>query len=88
MAKKTQKKKMKKYIVPALASAFIAGFGQILKGDSKKGLKIMLWFYFGLPIAATISMTINTYLFLIVLAMVIIIYPVVWAYNIIDAFIS
>lgn len=71
-----------------MVSFFIAGLGQIIKGDGEKGIKIMLWFYLGLPFLAVLSMILNPYLFLFVLAIIIIVYPVLWAYNIIDAFAS
>ena len=83
---KKMSRKRKKYFIPALFSIFIAGLGQALKGDSKKGLKIMLWFYFGLPLVAMLSMIINSYLFLIVSAIIVILYPIIWTYNILDAF--
>jgi len=78
--------KRKKYHVPAFVSAIVAGLGQIFKGDAKKGLKIMLWFYLGFPIIIFGSLLLNAYLFLIVFAVFVILYPVVWALNIFDAY--
>ena len=79
-------KNRNKYIIPAIASTFIAGLGQVIKGEGKKGLKIMLWLYLGLPFLAILSMIINSFLFLIVTAIIIIVYPIIWIYNIVDAF--
>jgi len=76
----------KKYQGPALASAVIAGFGQVMKGDAKKGLKIMLWFYMGLPIFLYGSLLLNPYLFLLIFAVMVIFYPVFWVLNIMDAY--
>lgn len=78
----------KKYYWPAVLSAFIAGFGQIVKGDSKKGLKIMLWFYLGLPIIIFGSLLLNAYLFILVFAVLVLFYPVFWALNVMDAYSS
>jgi hypothetical protein len=80
--------KRKKYRVPAILSALVAGLGQIIKGDAKKGLKIMLWFYLGFPILIIISLLLNAYLFLMVFAVFVLIYPLIWALNIFDAYSS
>ena len=78
--------KRKKYYVPAFVSAAVAGLGQVFKGDAKKGLKIMLWFYLGFPIIIFGSLLLNAYLFLMVFAVFVVLYPVVWALNIFDAY--
>lgn len=80
------KKHRKRYLMPAIASAAVAGLGQIIKGDGKKGLKLILWLYFGFPFIVILSMIINPFIFLIVTAVTVIVYPVIWAYNILDAF--
>jgi len=76
----------KKYILPAVLSAFVAGLGQIIKGDAKKGLKMMLWFYLGLPMIIFGALILNAYLFLLVLAVSVVLYPLIWALNILDAY--
>ncbi len=76
----------KKYIWLALASAAVAGLGQVIKGDAVKGLKIMLWFYLGFPMIIFGSLLLNAYLFLACLAVFVIAYPVIWIFNIIDAY--
>lgn len=78
--------KRKKYQLPALLSFFVAGLGQIIKGDAKKGLKIMLWFYLGLPLLLYGAMLLNAYIFLVMLAFSVVFYPVFWALNIVDAY--
>ncbi len=78
----------KKYPVPAIASALVAGLGQLIKGESKKGLKLMLWFYMGLPIIIFGALLLNAYLFLAVFAFMVVLYPVIWALNVLDAYSS
>jgi hypothetical protein len=76
----------KKYLAPAIFSALIVGLGQALKGDNKKGLKLMVWFYLGFPILIYGALLLNSYIFLIVLAIFVILYPIVWILNIMDAY--
>ena len=78
--------KRKKYYMPAFVSAVVAGLGQVFKGDAKKGFKIMLWFYLGFPIIIFGSLLLNAYLFLLVFAVFVVLYPVIWALNIFDAY--
>ena len=76
----------KKYVAPAVASALVAGLGQLIKGDAKKGLKLMLWFYMGMPIIIFGSLLLNAYLFLVVFAAFVVLYPLIWVLNILDAY--
>jgi hypothetical protein len=76
----------KKYLVPAILSAFVAGLGQLTKGEPKKGLKIMMWFYMGLPVILYGTLLLNSYVFLIIFAAFVIIYPLFWVLNIMDAY--
>ncbi len=78
--------KRKKYLFPAAASAAVAGLGQVIKGQAGKGLKIMLWFYLGFPIIFFGSLLLNAYLFLAVFAAFVVLYPVIWVFNILDAY--
>lgn len=64
----------------------MTGLGQIIKGDARKGLKIMLWFYLGLPIIIFGSLILNAYLFLVIFAFSVVIYPIIWVFNILDAY--
>jgi hypothetical protein len=78
--------KRKKYYMPAAASAAVAGLGQVIKGDAGKGLKMMLWFYLGFPMIIFGSLLLNAYLFLAIFAVFVVLYPVIWAFNIFDAY--
>ena len=75
----------KRYWVEAVFSFFIVGFGQILKGESKKGLKLLLAFYFVLPALIYAALLINAQLFLIILSLVLLTGICLWLYNIWDA---
>jgi hypothetical protein len=75
-----------KYPFPALMSALVAGLGQVTKGDARKGLKMMIWFYLGFPIIIYAALLFNAYLFLLVFAAFVVIYPVFWVTNIMDAY--
>lgn len=77
----------KRYRMEALASIFVVGLGQILKGEGEKGLKLILVFYFFLPAAVYVSLLLNAYLFLIVLGLALTAGIILWAYNIRDAYI-
>jgi hypothetical protein len=74
-----------KYWLEAFFSFFIVGLGQIIKGEGKKGLKLLLFFYFVLPISIYLSLIINGYLFLLVLGISLILGITIWLYNIWDA---
>ena len=81
---------MKRELHPfaAIFSLALVGFGQILKGESKRGLKWLLWFYLGIPCIIYASFMINAYLFIFVLAISVVIIPVFWTYNILDALLA
>lgn len=74
-----------KHWIAALFSVFMVGLGQIIKGEGKKGLILILAFYFALPALVFLSLAINDYLFLIVLSLVILSEIGLWLYNIGDA---
>ena len=69
----------------AIFSVFFVGIGQIIKGDSKKGLKWILFFYLFIPATIYVSFVINAYLFIFVFGISMMILPVFWLYNVIDA---
>jgi hypothetical protein len=75
-----------KHWIAALFSVFMVGLGQVIKGEGKKGLILILVFYFVLPALVFLSLAINDYLFLIVLSLVILSEIGLWLYNIGDAF--
>ena len=72
--------------MPAIFSSLVIGLGQIIKGDSDKGLKWMLLFYFFLPAVIYVSLLINANLFIFIFALIVIVYPLFWLYNIYDAY--
>jgi len=74
-----------KHWLEAIFSVFIVGLGQIIKGEGKKGLILILLFYFTLPAAVYLSLLINPYLFLINLGLALIFGIVLWIYNVWDA---
>lgn len=76
---------MKFYFLEALFSVFIVGLGQILKGDGKKGIILLLAFYFTLPAIVFLTLLVNPYLFLSTLGFAMIFGIILWAYNIGDA---
>ncbi len=75
----------KEKVMPGILSALIIGAGQILKGESEKGLKFMLTFYFGVPVLLYILLAFSGSLFLVVFGIAVIFLILFWAYNIWDA---
>ena len=73
-------------MVPALLSFFIVGLGQAIKGETEKGLKFMLLFYFALPAVIYFALFISGGLFLVVSGVGIIFAAIFWIYNLIDAY--
>jgi TM2 domain-containing membrane protein YozV len=66
------KRIQEKHAMPALLSFFIAGLGQIVKGEVGKGLLIML----GMVVSGTLC----------ILLIGFILVPVLWFWNIYDAY--
>lgn len=75
----------KRHVREALASFFVVGLGQILKGEGKKGLNLILIFYFALPSAIYLSLMLNAQLFLLIMGISLISGIIIWIYNIWDA---
>ena len=76
---------MKRYYPEATASLFIVGLGQILKGDSQKGVLLLLFYYLALPALVYASLAFSGLLFIYILGISIIGGTILWLYNIIDA---
>jgi hypothetical protein len=77
---------MKRWHYPAgLCSLLLIGSGQILKGEGKKGLKMLLFFYFFLPAMVYLSLFLSGAIGLTVLGVAVIAALVLWLYNIFDA---
>ena len=75
----------RKYWLEAIASFLVVGLGQIIKGEGKKGLKLLLAFYFVLPALIYVSLLINAFLFLVVFGLSLISAVILWVYSIWDA---
>lgn len=76
----------KKFTLEAIASFFVVGLGQIIKGEGDKGLKLILIFYFVLPSAIYASLLFNALCFLIILAIALFSGIILWGYSFWDAF--
>jgi hypothetical protein len=77
--------KRKKHWAAAISSLLVVGLGQIVKKQGDRGLKMMLYFYLGLPTMIYVSLLINGYLFLLVLALALLSGIILWVYNVLDA---
>lgn len=75
-----------KRLAQAFISAIFVGGGQILKGDSEKGIKLLLTFYFGIPVLLYVTLAFSGGLFLVIFGVTIIFAIILWIYNIIDAY--
>jgi hypothetical protein len=76
---------MKLRILEAISSVFIVGLGQIIKGESKKGLILLLSFYFVIPAIVYIPLMFKSYLFIYLFGLAIISGIILWIYSIGDA---
>lgn len=69
----------------ALCSLFVVGLGQIIKGETKKGILLLLTFYFVLPALVYLFLVLNAYLFLCVFGFAVISGIILWLYSIGEA---
>jgi len=83
---RTKRKEWPEKLFPALLSFFIVGLGQTVKGETEKGVKFMLLFYFALPAVIYFALFISGGIFLIVSGVGIIFAMIFWIYNVIDAY--
>ncbi|MCX5750753.1 MAG: hypothetical protein NT099_03670 [Candidatus Saganbacteria bacterium] len=74
-----------RYKKEAFLSALVIGLGQITKGESQRGLKLILWFYVAIPALLVISLYLSGILFLAFFIASIFLYPIFWVYSIYDA---
>lgn len=72
-------------IFAGICSALVIGLGQIIKGDSRKGVQLLLLFYFVMPAAVYICLLAAPSLFPYVLGFVMIFAIILWFYNVFDA---
>lgn len=76
---------MKLHYFHAICSILVVGLGQIIKGETNKGIILLLTFYFFLPAAVYASLIINAYFFLSILGFALIFGIMLWIYSIGDA---
>ena len=69
----------------AFWSALIVGLGQILKGEGKKGLVLILLFYLAAPSLFYLSLLLGDLIFLPVFSLLVILEISLWVFNIWDA---
>ncbi|MBU0573050.1 MAG: hypothetical protein ABIJ26_08235 [Candidatus Margulisiibacteriota bacterium] len=79
-------KLLKGNLLAAMLSSVIVGLGQIVKGDSGKGLNLLLLFYFIIPVVLAALLYINGGLFLVAFGFSLIFSCMIWGYNILDAY--
>ena len=77
--------KMKLHWLEAFCSFCVVGTGQILKGESKKGVALLLFFYFALPALVYLTLLFSPRHFLYLLGFVIISGIITWLYSIGEA---
>ncbi|MEA3494071.1 MAG: hypothetical protein U9R38_06770 [Candidatus Margulisiibacteriota bacterium] len=76
---------MKLYFIEAICSIPIVGLGQIIKGKSRKGLALLLAFYFFLPALFYFSLLFNNNFPIFALGFTLIFGIILWSYSILDA---
>lgn len=76
---------MKLHILEPLLSVFVVGLGQIVKGETKKGVILLLAFYFFLPALVYLSLFISAFYFIYALGSSVIFGIILWTYSIGDA---
>lgn len=73
------------HYLSGLASLLVVGLGQIIQGESKKGLQLILIFYLAIPAAGYASLIINGYLFLLVIGAGSLLGMALWIYSVWEA---
>jgi len=76
---------MKLHYFEAICSALVVGLGQIIKGENKKGIILLLTFYFTLPSLVYLSLIIDAYYFILVLGLAVIFAIILWIYSVGEA---
>ncbi|MBN2058415.1 MAG: hypothetical protein JW782_06440 [Candidatus Saganbacteria bacterium] len=72
-------------IFAGVCSAAVIGLGQIIKGNGRKGVQLLLLFYFVMPSLVYLSLLVVPSLFPYILGFSIIFAIILWSYNIFDA---
>jgi hypothetical protein len=73
------------HITEGICSALVVGLGQIIKGNSQKGILLMLFFYFVLPALVYSTLLINIHLFLFAFGFAVISGIITWMYAVGEA---
>lgn len=76
---------MKYHYFEALASLLVVGSGQIIQGETNKGILILLTFYFILPALVYGTLLINGEIFTLVFGICVISAIILWLYSIGEA---
>lgn len=76
---------MKLHYLEALCSALVVGLGQIIKREGKKGILLLLIFYFALPAIVYVSLLSNGNLPLFALGFSLFSGIILWVYSVADA---
>ncbi len=76
---------LKWHWIEGLASLLIGGMGQVLLGESKKGLTIILTIYLAIPFALYSTLAISGFLFLPILGICSALLLGIWLYSIWNA---
>jgi len=76
---------MKFHFFEGVCSALIIGLGQIIKGQTSKGILLLLAFYFGLPAVLYASLLFSGSIPLYALGFVTFSGIILWIYSVADA---
>jgi len=76
---------MRYHYFEALASLLVVGSGQIIRGETNKGILILLTFYFLLPALLYGTLLINGEIFVMVFGICVVSAIILWLYSIGEA---
>ena len=70
---------------PGFWSLLVVGLGQVLKGEGKKGLLLILLFYLTFPTMLYLSLMLGDLIFLSVFSLIVVLEISLWIYSVWDA---
>lgn len=73
------------YYWEALISLLIVGLGQIIKGEGKKGVALLLGYYLVIPATIYLALLITGFIFPYLFCFLVILAIILWGYSIFDA---
>jgi len=76
---------MKFHFIEGVCSALIVGLGQVIRGRTRKGILLLLAFYFALPAILYVSLLFSGYIPLYALGFVTFSGIILWIYGAADA---